>query len=145
MMYWKNLNMIMMTANECCHMMVSIILIRCPYFRLEQLKKNTKCLSIIWYTCRTDCCIFKFDKVADKTQKCPFILTTAVFFLTINFQCFVALSALLAVAAAAPQYPVPIPAPAYGPVPVPAYGPAVVYPDTAPAYNYNYGVADAVR
>ena len=48
------------------------------------------------------------------------------------FQCFVALFALVAVAAAAPQYAAP----------VPAYGPAEVYPDTVPAYNYNYGVAD---
>ena len=50
-------------------------------------------------------------------------------------QCFVALFALIAVAAAAPQYAVP----------VPAYGPAEpIYPDTVPSYNYNYGVADAV-
>ena len=51
----------------------------------------------------------------------------------------------MAVAAAAPQDPVPIPAPAYGPAPVPAYGPAEVYPDTVPAYNYNYGVSDGYR
>jgi len=44
----------------------------------------------------------------------------------------------VAVAAAAPQYPVP--APAYAPAPV--YGAEPVYPDTVPSYNYNYGVAD---
>ena len=74
----------------------------------------------------------------------------------IFFQCFVALFAVLASAAAAPQYgvpaPVPVvapapivaPAPAYGPapVPVPAYGPAPVYPDVPPAYDYTYGVND---
>jgi len=60
------------------------------------------------------------------------------------FQCFVALFALVAVAAAAPQYAIPAPAPAYGPAPiaVPAYGPAPVYPDVPPAYDYTYGVND---
>ena len=58
------------------------------------------------------------------------------------FQCFVALFALVAAVAAAPQYAVP--APAYGPapIPVPAYGPAPVYPDVPPAYDYTYGVND---
>ena len=60
------------------------------------------------------------------------------------FQCFVALFALVAVAAAAPQYA--IPAPAYAPAPVyapaPAYGAEPAYPDTVPSYNYNYGVTD---
>ena len=52
-------------------------------------------------------------------------------------QCFVALFALVAAAAAAPQYAAP--APAYGPVIA-----EPVYPDTVPSYNYNYGVADAL-
>ena len=57
------------------------------------------------------------------------------------FQCFIALFALVAVAAAAPQY---APAPVYGPAPIPAYGAEPAYPDTVPAYNYNYGVADSL-
>ena len=56
----------------------------------------------------------------------------------IFLQCFVALFAL--VAAASAQY---APVPAYGPAPVPAYGAAPAYPDTVPAYNYNYGVSDS--
>ena len=56
--------------------------------------------------------------------------------LSLYFQCFVALFALIAVAAGAPQYAAP--APAYGPVIA-----EPVYPDTVPSYNYNYGVADA--
>ena len=43
----------------------------------------------------------------------------------------------MAVATAAPQYAAP--APAYGPVIA-----EPVYPDTVPAYNYNYGVADSL-
>ena len=58
--------------------------------------------------------------------------------LCFSFQCFVALSALLAVASAAPQY---APAPVYAPAP--AYGPAPVYADVPPAYDYTYGVADS--
>ncbi len=59
------------------------------------------------------------------------------------------MSALLAVASAAPQYaPAPVyrPAPVYSPAPAyapaPAYGPAPVYADVAPAYDYSYAVAD---
>jgi len=51
------------------------------------------------------------------------------------------LFSILAAAAAAPQYAAPAvvaPAPAYGAVPLP------VYPDVAPAYDYNYGVADSL-
>jgi len=49
------------------------------------------------------------------------------------------LFALIAAASAAPQYAAPaVIAPAYGPAPIP------VYPDTPPAYDYSYGVADAV-
>jgi len=78
-------------------------------------------------------------------------------------QCFVALFSLLAVASAAPQYappapayrpapapPAPVyrpapppPAPVYAPAPAPAYGAAPVYPDTPPAYDYSYAVADS--
>jgi len=47
----------------------------------------------------------------------------------------------VAVACAAPQYAVP--APTYGPAPIPAYGAEPAYPDTVPAYNYNYGVSDS--
>ena len=43
----------------------------------------------------------------------------------------------MAVATAAPQYAAP--APAYGPVIA-----EPLYPDTVPAYNYNYGVADSL-
>jgi len=46
------------------------------------------------------------------------------------------LFALIGIASAAPQYGLPILAPSYGPAPVP------VYPDTVPAYDYSYGVAD---
>ena len=45
--------------------------------------------------------------------------------------------------APAPVYrpaPVYAPAPAYAPAPV--YGAEPAYPDTVPAYNYNYGVSD---
>merc|ERR1711936_1156498 len=45
--------------------------------------------------------------------------------------------------APAPAYiPAPAPAPAYKPAPAPAYkpAPAPVYPDVAPAYKYTYGV-----
>merc|ERR1712051_403999 len=60
------------------------------------------------------------------------------------------LSAIAAVASAAPAAPtygykpIPAPAPAYipAPAPAPAYvpAPAPVYPDVAPAYKYTYGV-----
>ena len=54
-----------------------------------------------------------------------------------------AISALLAVAFAAPQY---APAPAYAPAPVyapaPSYGPAPIYADVPPAYDYGYAVND---
>ena len=46
----------------------------------------------------------------------------------------------MAVASAAPQY---APVPSYGPAPIPAYGAEPAYPDTVPAYNYNYGVSDS--
>ncbi len=53
--------------------------------------------------------------------------------------------ALIAAAAAAPQYAAPAfvaPAPAYGPAPIAVAAP--VYPDVAPAYDYSYGVADSL-
>ena len=58
-------------------------------------------------------------------------------------QSFIAISALLAIACAAPQY---APVPAYAPAPVyapaPAYAPAPVYADIPPAYDYGYAVND---
>jgi len=50
------------------------------------------------------------------------------------------LFALIAAAAAAPQYAAP--APAYGPAPIAVAEP--IYPDVAPAYDYSYGVADSL-
>ncbi len=72
-----------------------------------------------------------------------FISFLDIFFQKPFFQSFIAISALLAVACATPQYapePVYAPAPAYAPIP--AYGPAPIYADVPPAYDYGYAVND---
>jgi len=57
------------------------------------------------------------------------------------------LSAVAAVAIAMPQSAsyAPAPAPSYAPAPAPSYGPVPVevYADTAPQYNFEYGVQDS--
>merc|ERR1712025_598412 len=55
---------------------------------------------------------------------------------TNNMKAFIALSALLAVAATMPAGP-----PAYH-APAPGYGKGPLYEDTAPVYGYEYAVAD---